>query len=304
MTLLRDEIISLAFKRIRVGVHGEPLQAGDVEFAAKLLNGMIAQWATDGLQMWRKTDGTLFLKTGQRSYQLGPTGVDHVTAAFVETTLAADAAESATEIEVASAAGIADGDTIGILIGADFEWTTVDGAPAGTTVTIADALSADADEGAVVVAYTDKIGRPLRILDARRRDTNGHEIPVDVVSRPDYLELPHKDAAGLITQVHYDKQLANGALNVWPVSSGTERLLFTFARPIASLDGIEDAPDFPGEWNVTLWLNLALMLAPTYSFPLDERAELRTEAMLAKAVVEGADREDGPIFFQPDLSRM
>jgi hypothetical protein len=76
--------------------------------------------------------------------------------------------------------------------------------------------------------------------------------------------------------------------------------LFTYARPLASLDTIEASPDFPEEWQLALVLNLADLLAPLYAYPRADRTDLKKDAAIAKAQVAAFDREDGSVFFQPD----
>ncbi len=210
-----------------------------------------------------------------------------------------------------SITGIASGDHIGIQTdGYTVQWTTVNGAPSGSTVTITDALTADASENGIVFAYTTKMVRPTRILQARRRTlTNGGDpqtvidVPVIIQERPDYFDQPNKFAQSTATQIYYSPQLVTGLMYVWATDQNeTDTIRFTFERPLEDFTNLVQTADFPQEWIETLAYNLAYRLAPKYSFPLNERALLRTDALEMKAKLMGFDREYGSVFFGPDYT--
>ena len=82
--------------------------------------------------------------------------------AFKTTTLSAGASKGDLTIDVASISRISDFDTIGIVLdyyiltaGDQVHWTTVDGTPAGSTVTLKDALSGDAASANIVYIIGD-----------------------------------------------------------------------------------------------------------------------------------------------------
>ena len=301
--LTRNQIITEALALIRVASEEEPLTAAMVEDASRSLNMMVKAWQADGLHLWTKTQGTLFLQQGQQSYVLGPGSTDHATTSFAQTTLSASAAAGASTISVASASGIATTYYIGIqLDGGTMQWTTVNGAPVGTT--LAAVLTGAAASGNTVFCYQTKIVRPVRIIDAQRRDSEGVDIPVDILERPDYFSQANKASRSYTNQIYYDRQNTNGRLYVWPTAEDVrDTLRFTFERPMDDFDDPENDPDLPPEWLEALVYNLAYRLAPKYSFPLQERAWLGAEAATMKQKVMSFDREFGSVFFQPDTSR-
>lgn len=68
-----------------------------------------------------------------------------------ETTLGANASKGDTEITVASATGMADGYQIAVTLdNGSYIWTTINGTPDGTTVTLTDALLGNATSGDTV----------------------------------------------------------------------------------------------------------------------------------------------------------
>ena len=71
-----------------------------------------------------------------------------------DTTVNTNELTGQTSITVASITGIADGDTLGILLDDDsWHWSTVNGAPSGTTVVITDALPSAAGTGARFITH-------------------------------------------------------------------------------------------------------------------------------------------------------
>ena len=60
---------------------------------------------------------------------------------------------------------MSDADNIGIeLDDGTIQWTTINGAPAGSTVTLTDALTDDVASGNAVYVYTAKTNRPMKLL--------------------------------------------------------------------------------------------------------------------------------------------
>lgn len=141
--------------------------------------------------------------------------------------------------------------------------------------------------------------RPLRLISARREDSSGNEIPVDVVSREEYKSIPVKSTQSPVTMVYYDPQLVNGVLYVWPTgSTGNTILHLTFQRPLEDFDAAGDTPDFPQEWYMALVKNLAVVLYPQFKGAIDYSI-LKSEAANLLAELRQWDTEQASIFFGP-----
>jgi hypothetical protein len=79
-------------------------------------------------------------------------------------------------------------------------------------VALDNALTGAAASGNAVYAYTSKIVRPLKIVDARRYDVSSREISArPPMARLDYRALPNKTQQGTVTQVYYDPGLNEGS---------------------------------------------------------------------------------------------
>ncbi len=305
------QIITEAYELIRVGVSEEPLQAAEIQSAMRSLNLMVKAWMADGLHLWTKTEGVIFLQYGVPQYALGGSNNSRscLYDDLVVTALAADALAGATQITVNDATGIASGDQIAVEIGGNLlQWTTVNGAPAGDVVTLAAALSEDVLTDGAVFSYTTKLERPTRMLQARRRlftpdMEDFQDVWLTIQERPDYYNQPTKLQPGTETMIYYDPQLVTGLMQLWQSPSDeTDLVLFTFERPLQDFTALPQTADFPQEWLETLAYNLAYRLAPKYSFPLDERTQLGIVADAMKQKLLGFDREYGSVFFQPDYT--
>lgn len=306
------QIIEGAFALIRVGVSGEPLEAEDAQQAMKSLNLMTKAWMADGLHLWTKEEGVIFLQYGVPQYGLGGNNSTRscLYSDLAATALAADASAGATQITVDDASGVANGDNIGIEIGGNIlEWKTVSGAPAGNVITLNTALSEDVLTDGAVFGYTTKLQRPNRMLQARRRvfspdQENVNDIWLTILERPDYYAQPTKLQPGTETMIYYDPQLVTGLMQLWQAPSNeTDLVIFTFERQLQDFSELTNTADFPQEWIETLVWNLAYRLAPIYSFPLGERTQLGIVAEAMKQKLLAFDREYGSVNFQPDFTQ-
>ncbi len=304
-TVTRDDIIKGAFRALGLVKAGSNPPSTDVTGAAETLNLMIKTWQAEGLGLWLNKELTVFLRDATQSYSLGAAG-GYATTSYTQTALADDAAAGATTIVVDSATGITSAYYIAVeLDSGDLQWTTVNGAPASTTVTLSAALTGAASEDNAVFCFQAKAQRPLQLLEARLRDSDGIERTINIISRDEYTRISEKDSEGEINQVYYDPQLTNGVLYVWPSPDDVSSVLrFTAKYPIQDFDASTDNADFPVEWAEALKYNLAVRMAPEY---MDDVAEDRMKYLvrLADDTLMTAKRFDAElgtsVYFVPNM---
>ncbi len=294
-----QELIKAALRALGVIATGETPTNAEIADGREALNLLIKSWQGEGIGLWLRKELTLFLEYEENQYSLGPSA-DHATLSYVKTEIATAAASAAGSIVVDSITGISDGDYIGIeLDDSTLQWTTVNGAPSGTTITLTDTLTDAAAVDNHVYAYTTRAQRPLGVLEARRVMADNNEIPITVGSRLKYMELANKTATGPPTQVYYDPQLTNGQLYVWQACDDVQELIkMTVQYPIQDFDANTDDADFPQEQLRALKFNLALDLAPEWG--KEPSAFLVARAESTKSAVKGFDHEDTSVFFQPE----
>jgi hypothetical protein len=268
-TLNRNEIVTAALRKLRVVDPNDSANANDITTGAQALNLMIKSWQMDGISMWLNQECVLHLAKDTQSYSIGSTGDNFAALSdCVKTTLTAASAASDTTLTVSSITDIADGDYIGVeLDSGSMHWTTVNGSPSGTTVTIDSGVASAAASGNYVFAYTSKVTRPIEILEARLRDTSDNDTVVTVEkSLDEFMAITDKTSTGDCDTIHLIPTITNSKLYTWPVSDDvTKRLVMTVRRVIEDFDSSSDNADLPVEClNAVIW-NLAEQLAPEYT---------------------------------------
>lgn len=259
------DIIADALESIGYKDPDESLSGTDLATARRKLNMIVKQWTSQldfapGLKMWTRRRAYMFLQDGQVSYSLGPSG-DHATETYVTTTLSANAANGASTITVASITGISSGDNIGVVLNSgSIHWTTVNGAPSGSTVTLTASLTGAAASGKRVFAYTTKMRRPFEIESAVRRDTTGNDTPVDSnMTLQEYEQIYSKTSEGSPSRMYFEAQRTNAKvyLDCAPEDT-TEVIRLVYLSYIEDFSTQADDADFPAEWARPLSLQLGM----------------------------------------------
>ena len=301
-TVTRDNLIADALGMVGAVGPADTPAAGLVTHAARQLNIVAKGLMSLGCSLWARKTGYILPQSGTNEIDLGPSG-DHATLSYVQTTLSAAAASGASSITVASATGISASDYIGVeQTDGTIHWTTVNGAPSGSTITLTAVTTAAADSGDFVWTYTTKLQRPIKILEAfARTETAETDVPMEVLAKSQYDLLGAKTAEGLPNQIAYDPHLVDGRAYIYPrFSDGRSAIVIVFQRPFEDFDAAGDTPDFPVEWYQPLLYGLAVLLAPTYGLPVQDRRELRGEYQAALGLAMSNEPEEGSYFIQPD----
>jgi len=247
----RDDIIQDAAENLGIVEEGGTPTAAQVTVLARKLNMIVKQWQGQadfarGLKVWSRKRAYIFLQKGQGSYSLGPSG-DNATASYVTTLLTADSAISDTTMTVSSITGISASDYVGIeMDDGSVHWTTVNGSPSGSTVTLTVGVTVAASTGNRLFAYTAKMRRPLEIITAVLRDSSNNDTPMTKFLLGNYESVPSKTADGTPSQYMYEAQLTNGViyLDVEP-SDVTNVIRLVDLSPIEDFDASTDTPDYP-----------------------------------------------------------
>jgi hypothetical protein len=306
----RNQIIARSGRIVGAVRAGATLGAQEVLDFSEALNAMVKRWqATPNMRVWTVTEGTLFPQASQSRYALGSASTDHATESYVTTNLSAAASSGATTISVDSITGFSSGQYIGVVLSSGaLYWTTINGAPSGSAITLTAGLSGAASDNAAVFAYTTKLVRPLKIVDARRYSiASGTEATISeyqggLMARLDYRNLPNKSQTGSIIRAHYDPQREGlGYLYLWqPPSTVLDLVNFTWHRPVMDFDAAGDTPDLPAEWIDPLVWNLALEMATEYKVSDATYNRIAQQAVKYLDDVAGFDREPESIVFSLD----
>lgn len=297
----RSNIIKNALQLIGALGLGETVSTDANTQAVLVLNAVLKHMQTLGMPVWATEFAYILPVSNTNLVSISSAG-GHATLSYVHTYTSAVSASAATSITVDSITGISASDYIGVeMSDGTMHWTTVSGAPSGSTINLTAALTTDVAVDAHVYAYTTKLHRPLKIHDAWRRfQEDTVDVPMEKLSRTEYMNLGTKESEGTPTQFYYDPQLADGEFNFWPrFSDGDYLIVVSFHREIADMDADANTFDFPKEWLLPITWRLAWALSPFYGVAPDERKQIMVEAQSLLKDVADWDQEDTHIRFQP-----
>lgn len=300
----RDDIITEALELCGVLGEGEAPNDDQIISTSRTLNMLVKAIQAD-TNLFAVQRQYMFLQKTQESYSLGSTSSAKVTSSFGSTTINGAVVSGGSTIVVDDASSINASDKIGVCTGTnDVQWTTVNGAPSGSTVTLTDALTADVADGAVVYFYTTQAERPLKVMEAYHHIySSDTDIPADIMARRDYDTLSLKATTGsIVNQVYYDPQIGTGKLYTWPVATDErDYLILLVQRTLSDLDTGTDDVDYPQEWYLALTYNLAALLCPKYGVPRNKSEEIRATAGSWLSWARTFDEETfTDIMFQPE----
>lgn len=311
----RNDIINAALRL--VGAVDPENTAGatttQITNAAQALN-LMTKSLPEALQIFARKYAVVFPQYSQGIYVLGASdgpGGDHACfsnplgAGYVQTTLSAAAASGASSISVTSATsgidtvgstGVTITDTyyIGIeLDSGSVQWTTVSGAPSGTTVTLAATLTGAASSGNQVFCYQTKLVAPQRINQAFIRQLDsGNDREVRCLSKDEYNRLGLKSTTGSPVHIYYDHRNTNGHLYVYPeFTSASDLLVIEAQSKLQDFSASGDDYDLPQEFGEYLKYHLAVRIAPEYEVATTKFKQLQELAVLASDIVKGYDQE-------------
>lgn len=302
LTATAQDIVNAALRLIGEVDANQSIGAPETQDTLQALNYMVKSWQNQGLHLWTKTEGILFLDKGKTDYLLGPSG-DEATNLddLITTDLTVAGVTTDTTINIPST-GMTIGDTIGIrLDDGTRQWATILTIPGSTSVTIpAPGLTGAAAIDNSVFTFTTILDRPVRLLQLRRDKLGAteEEIEAEQWSREEYFAQPDKTSEGTINNWYYSPQLTNGRVYIWQTANDVDQVAkFTYERPIDISVSTSENPDFPSEWFRTLKYNLAVDIAPEFRIPQEKIATLK---LIADELLEGSLGFD----FEPDSMSM
>jgi hypothetical protein len=142
---------------------------------------------------------------------------------------------------------------------------------------------------------------PHKVISARYRNASGIDLPMELMTREEYYDLPNKSASGTPTQYYVDYQRAAVTFYTWPVleTRTTETIKYTYQRKFEDIASLNNDIDVKQEHFRALDFNLAATLADCYG-----RTGAHIDRVIARAQmllndVLDDDRE-GYIQFVPD----
>lgn len=304
-TMTAEKVIDKAFGKIGVKVAEQALQPEEIQDGLDALNLMVKSWQAQGLHLWAKDEGVLFLDVGKTDFNLGPSG-DEATRLddFIGTTSTIAKIVNDKVFPVASTVGMAIGDKAGIELDDNTRhWTTILSVDSAVQITVVTGIPSVSKLGSTVFTFTSLIERPQRVLSFRRKAfADDNEIPVNTWSRQQYFNQVNKVSQGTVVNAYYSPQLTNGRMYVWQTASSVNDLVrFTFERALEDISDKEDDLDFPAEWLEAIIYNLAERLADDYDAPPVKVQSVALKAAKFLDDLLGWDEEMTSLNLQPDF---
>ena len=300
----RSQITEHALRICGVLREGLSASSDQLTTGAIAQNTVIKSLMTIGLPLWCIDKGAIFPIHNVSSVLLGPSA-GHAATSWVHTTLTASSAANDTTLTVDSITGISASDVIGIeLDNGNIDWTTVNGAPSGSTVTITTGVTTAASSGNHVYTYTTKIVKPVKIVKAMRYDyTDDTEIEMNQLSRDEYTRLSDKTVeSSAQTDFWFEPSSQTTArFNFYPrFADGNSIIQIWFHTPFEDMDGASDTLDFPQEWEGVIVWNVAAALAFEYGVPHRKRQLIIQMAEKLRSEASDFGQEEGSVYFMAD----
>jgi hypothetical protein len=294
LSLTLSDVSERAYAALQIGQDGETLSGSFYNMARDFINLMIKGWENQGIRLWTMKEGTLFLQVGQSVYPFGDAST-HLANDYYTTETTAAAAIGASVLLVDDTTGFVNGQPIGVVNeDNDLEWFTISSFVANTSVTLSGTLDVAVEDGAVVYTYANTFVPVLRVLDVRRKQLTDYEIPMNFVSREEYMSLPNKDQPGTAIQAYYSRQIPYGTMYVWNApSSAVPVIRFTYERKTQIMVDADDTFDLPEEWLEAIIWNLAKRLKSIYGCSQKRAMEID---MMAKETLDNALGFDTDIY--------
>lgn len=287
------------------------------------INMLVKQWMgkqdfAPGMKVWTRRRGTLFMGYTKYHYKLGVTGDNWAASTgglafpvqYNAPTTIGNAQANQNVITLASTVGVNINDFIGVMVGADLQWTTVASFNAGTgAVTLAAPLTGLVGPNSQVFNYSKKAQRPEVIVAATLRDIYYNDTPLKIMNVEEYETLPTKamptfqsDPTAILYETQFSVQNPNGTLylDCGGAQDVTKVLHITYLQPVQDFDNPGDCPDYPQRWYQALVLEGGKLCAPMFDCEWTQTLESSRQAALA--IAQEADPETSSAYFETDNS--
>lgn len=309
------QIIQAAYEDLGVVAPGGTVQSADSTMALARLNMLVKRMQGNsdlapGLKVWTRQRVTLFLEKGRQTYPIGPASTDaRAATSYGRTTVATNYASGTSLVVTAitdtttdpgTTVSMTSGDFIGVeLNDGTIGWTTLNGTPGSTTVTLTAGFSVAANAGNYVYWFTGRAQRFPLIESAVLRDENRTDTPLSVyrdVREYEYgVADKYSDGAPTGILVEPQRITTRVTLDSQPTDV-TDQIVMTVLYPAENYDSTSDDIAFPQEWYDYLHWELALALAPSKGRPWTKEMEMNRTS--AATMARALNPEVSNLYFQ------
>lgn len=161
-----------------------------------------------------------------------------------------------------------------------------------------------------VASYTIGVGEtlntpyPLKIIQAYTNGINNNSrMPINIISDREYNLMPANNSSGQPVQLTYQPKINSGIIKLWPIpdtnAASNYNITLIYQRPFEYFSTGTDTLDMPEEWYLPIIYKLAVLLAPEWGVPLEDRRMLMSDAKEYIDMIDGFGQEEASIFFTP-----
>lgn len=324
-SLTRDEIVEAALRKLNALLEGNTANTAKITNGSQALNVMLKAWQARSYpihnvrRLFVLPNTPTTISRNQNlvwDLSIGNVGTNHTVSTYVHTTTTATLAAAGTALLVSSITGISSGDTIGVELTSNsslIHWTTVSGAPSGSTVTLASGIPTgdSVPSGAHVYVYTastQRAPRPIAIVGQWIVNLEtSQRYPINLRPEDEILNTAYSTTSGPPVNISYRPNFfgspnsQDGVLLLYPGWGDAANLIELRAQyPFSDMDSSADEVQAPPEWFEAIIYGLADRLAPEYGLDVKLRMMLKKEATDAFDFAMLGSNEGSSMFIMPD----
>ena len=148
------------------------------------------------------------------------------------------------------------------------------------------------------------LSNAIKITSVYIRDSSGTQYELVNKSLYDFMRLP-RGSVGIPVHWTWQPSIQGATVSIWPLTSdattvSTKTLQIVYQKEFDGFVSSTDTLDFPAYWTPAIVYQTALMLAPEYGLPLQDRQTLKAEAQMYWTQASGYGDEGGSLFIQPE----
>lgn len=306
------QLIQAAYEDLGIVIPGGTISSARSTLALDRLNKIIKQYqatadGAPGIPIYTRNRISLVLAKGQQSYLIGPAATDARCSALLGRTTVATAYVSGTSLSVSAITdttsypgttiSMTSADFIGVVLSdGSIGWTTLNGTPGSSPVTLTAGFSLGAASGNYVYWFTSRAQRFPVLESALIRYSGFNDTPLYVYADARQYDqgVSNKQADGQPTSILVEPLRLNTRVTFDSQPTDvTQQIVMTVLYPSEDMDAAANDIAFPQEGYRFLHWELAFALSPIYRWT-PEMEKQRTEA---KAIYLNLNPENSVLHF-------
>lgn len=313
------KVIELAFRRCKVPP--QRISGEMTEVALDQLGLLLNDLSLHGLKLWTTEKVVMGMADGF-SYISAPAGTLEIKNINIRSTsrLTGTSSSTSTTYQLAlDDAAVVQHVGVKLTTGGTFDFVIERSDDGSSWTTAADPASAAYTagtwywfdiEGAVSAGYIrvrESTGATIAVSDFYAA-TRGREIPLGILVRDQYANLPDKFHPGIPNQYWLDRQRDTTVLHLWPCPNSTaanDRQIVGYReRHVMDVTSLTQTIDIPQNWHSAIIEGLALKLCKSIQeVDIKMKPDIQADAEMAISLAKTDQRNRGDVIVEVDIRR-